>query len=44
MHGWSWEWHCDHHGPHDNVLKKTDLFGIVFGSFAIFLFAVSSFA
>ncbi len=38
MHGWGWEWHRDHHEPHDNALEKNDLFGIVFGSFAIGLF------
>ena len=38
MHGWGWEWHRDHHEPHDNALEKNDLFGLVFGSFAIGLF------
>ena len=38
MHGWGWEWHRDHHEPHENALEKNDLFGIVFGSFAIGLF------
>ena len=40
MHGWGWGWHRDHHEPHDNVLEKNDLFGVVFGGFAILLFAV----
>ena len=43
MHGWGWEWHRDHHEPHDKVLEKNDLFGIVFGSFAMVLFAIGSF-
>ena len=38
MHGWGWDWHRDHHEPHDNTLEKNDLFGVVFGSFAIGLF------
>lgn len=43
MHGWGWAWHRDHHEPHNNVLEKNDLFGVVFGAFAILLFAVGSF-
>ena len=31
MHGWGWEWHRDHHEPHDNALEKNDLFAVVFG-------------
>ena len=38
MHGWGWAWHRDHHEPHDNALEKNDLFGVVFGGFAIGLF------
>lgn len=42
MHGWGWSWHRDHHEPHDKVLEKNDLFGIVFAGFAILLFIVGS--
>jgi beta-carotene 3-hydroxylase len=28
MHGWGWDWHRDHHEPHNNVLEKTDLFTV----------------
>ena len=38
MHGWGWDWHRDHHEPHNNTLEKNDRFGVVFGSFAIGLF------
>jgi beta-carotene 3-hydroxylase len=38
MHGWGWGWHRDHHEPHDNVLEKNDLFGIVGAATAISLF------
>ncbi len=40
MHGWGWGWHRDHHEPHDNVLEKNDLFGIVGAVTAISLFTV----
>jgi beta-carotene 3-hydroxylase len=42
MHGWGWGWHRDHHEPHNKMLEKNDLFGVVFGSFAILLFLVGS--
>lgn len=29
MHGWGWGWHRDHHEPHDNLLEKNDLYGVV---------------
>jgi beta-carotene 3-hydroxylase len=38
MHGWGWAWHRDHHEPHDNVLEKNDLYGIVGAVAAIALF------
>ncbi len=40
MHGWAWAWHRDHHEPHDGIWEKNDLFGVVFGSFAVGLFIV----
>jgi beta-carotene 3-hydroxylase len=29
MHGFGWAWHRDHHEPHDNVVEKNDLFGLI---------------
>lgn len=40
MHGWGWDWHRDHHEPHDNVLEKNDLFGIVGAAAAITMFTI----
>ncbi|WP_174296580.1 sterol desaturase family protein [Sphingomonas bacterium] len=40
MHGWGWEWHRDHHEPHDHVLERNDLFAVVFGSVVVALFVV----
>jgi beta-carotene 3-hydroxylase len=40
MHGWGWGWHRDHHEPHDNLLEKNDLFGIVGAAIAISLFTI----
>ena len=40
MHGWGWAWHRDHHGPHDNVLEKNDLFAVVFGTIVFFMFLI----
>lgn len=38
MHGWGWAWHRDHHEPHDNMLEKNDLFGIVGAVLAMSMF------
>jgi beta-carotene 3-hydroxylase len=43
MHGWGWSWHRDHHEPHDGLLEKNDLFGLVFGAFSIGLFTFGFF-
>ena len=43
MHGWGWGWHRDHHEPHDNLLEKNDLFGIVGAAIAISLFTIGYF-
>ncbi|NTZ41743.1 beta-carotene hydroxylase [Altererythrobacter sp. SALINAS58] len=40
MHGWGWDWHRDHHEPHDKVLEKNDLFAVVFGTIVFFMFLV----
>ncbi|WP_299193782.1 sterol desaturase family protein [uncultured Erythrobacter sp.] len=42
MHGWGWAWHRDHHEPHDNVLEKNDLFGVVFAAFDIALYLIGA--
>lgn len=40
MHGFMWDWHKDHHEPHDKSLEKNDLFSVVFSipSISCFLF------
>jgi beta-carotene 3-hydroxylase len=43
MHGWGWAWHRDHHEPHDNILEKNDLFGVVGAVVAIGLFTFGYF-
>ena len=42
MHGWGWGWHRDHHEPHDNVLEKNDLYGLVGAAMSISMFALGS--
>jgi beta-carotene 3-hydroxylase len=42
MHGWGWAWHRDHHEPHDNLLEKNDLYGIVGAAMSISMFALGS--
>jgi len=42
MHGWGWGWHRDHHEPHDKLLEKNDLFGLVGAAFSIAMFALGS--
>lgn len=42
MHGWGWDWHRDHHEPHDNALEKNDLYGIVGAVTSMSLFAIGS--
>ena len=42
MHGVGWAWHRDHHEPHDNVLEKNDLFGLVGAAMSIAMFALGS--
>ena len=43
MHGFGWAWHRDHHEPHDNILEKNDLFGLVGAAAAIILFTIGYF-
>ena len=42
MHGWGWAWHRDHHEPHDNLLEKNDLYGVVGAVMSMSMFAVGS--
>ncbi|MFC4291008.1 sterol desaturase family protein [Sphingorhabdus arenilitoris] len=42
MHGFGWAWHRDHHEPHDNLLEKNDLYGIVGAAMSISMFAAGS--
>jgi beta-carotene 3-hydroxylase len=42
MHGFAWAWHRDHHEPHDRVLEKNDLFGVVGAAMSIAMFALGS--
>ncbi len=42
MHGFGWAWHRDHHEPHDKVLEKNDLFGLVGAGASMTMFAVGS--
>jgi beta-carotene 3-hydroxylase len=42
MHGFAWEWHRDHHEPHDKLLEKNDRFGLIGAAVSITLFAVGS--
>ena len=42
MHGFGWGWHRDHHEPHDNMLEKNDLYGLVGAAMSISMFALGS--
>ncbi len=42
MHGFGWEWHRDHHEPHDKALEKNDLFGLFGAALSISMFAIGS--
>lgn len=42
MHGWGWGWHRDHHEPHDKLLEKNDLYGVVGAVMSMSMFAVGS--
>jgi beta-carotene 3-hydroxylase len=38
MHGWGWNWHRDHHEPHDGVMERNDLYALVFSLIVIAMF------
>lgn len=42
MHGFAWNWHRDHHEPHDKLLEKNDLFALFGAAISIGMFAVGS--
>jgi len=42
MHGFGWAWHRDHHEPHDKLLERNDLFGLVGAAMSIAMFALGS--
>lgn len=42
MHGFAWEWHRDHHEPHDRKLEKNDRFALFGAALSVALFAVGS--
>lgn len=43
MHGWGWEWHRDHHEPHEGVLERNDLYAVVFGTIVTAMFTLGYF-
>ncbi|WOI54579.1 sterol desaturase family protein [Parvularcula sp. LCG005] len=43
MHGWGWDWHKDHHEPHNNLLEKNDYYAVVFSVLSIVLFGIGTF-
>lgn len=43
MHGFGWSWHRDHHEPHENLLERNDLFGLIGATVAIALFTYGYF-
>ncbi|MES2494448.1 MAG: sterol desaturase family protein [Pseudomonadota bacterium] len=42
MHGFGWNWHRDHHEPHDKVLEKNDLYALFGAGLSIGMFAAGS--
>ena len=42
MHGFAWNWHRDHHEPHDNKLEKNDRFALFGAALSIAMFALGS--
>lgn len=42
MHGpLGWDWHRDHHEPHDNAFEKNDLYGVVGSVIGVSLFVTA---
>jgi beta-carotene 3-hydroxylase len=42
MHGFGWNWHRDHHEPHDRAFEKNDLYAIAGAAMSIAMFALGS--
>ena len=42
MHGFGWNWHRDHHEPHDRMVEKNDLYAVVGAAMSIAMFAAGS--
>ncbi len=42
MHGFGWDWHRDHHEPHDGFLEKNDRFALFGAAMSITMFALGS--
>jgi beta-carotene 3-hydroxylase len=42
MHGFAWNWHRDHHEPHERLLEKNDRFALFGAGLSIALFALGS--
>lgn len=42
MHGFAWEWHRDHHEPHEGLLEKNDRFALIGAAISIAMFAIGS--
>lgn len=42
MHGFGWNWHRDHHEPHDRLVEKNDLFALFGAAMSIAMFAIGS--
>lgn len=42
MHGFGWAWHRDHHEPHDRLLERNDLFGLVGAAMSVAMFVIGS--
>src|ERR1700712_5588278 len=42
MHGFAWNWHRDHHEPHERFFEKNDRFALFGAALSIGLFALGS--
>lgn len=42
MHGFGWNWHRDHHEPHDGLLERNDLYALVGAGMSICMFVLGS--
>ena len=42
MHGWGWGWHRSHHEPTEGPFEKNDLYAVLFGALAVWMFVYAS--